>query len=138
MLPALIVEDLDVVEQFHLCRAVAFKPFTDFALHRRKEALDHGVVVAVAAPAHAARDSVEVQHRSIVFARVGASLVGVMQEPAFRAAPLQRHLEGFDGHVPVVNRADRPTHDESRKQIQSLTDFVTPMFLALATPPCGV
>ena len=31
---------------------------------------------------------------------------------------LERHLQGLDGHVPVVHRADGPPHDEPREQIQ--------------------
>jgi hypothetical protein len=45
--------------------------------------------------------------------RVRAALVGMMQQPDGRTSPLQRHLERFDRQMPIVDRTDRPAHDES-------------------------
>src|SRR5712692_7085546 len=115
----LVIEHFDVVEQLHLGIPVTFEALPKFALHGREEALHHRVVVAVAATTHAAGDAVLPEYRLIVLARVGASLVGMVQQTGIGAASLQRHFEGFDRQVPVVDGADRPAHDESREQVKN-------------------
>src|SRR5712692_9679489 len=115
----LVIEHFDVVEQLHLGIPVTFETLPKLALHRREEALHDRVVVAVAAPTHAARDAVLPEHCLIVLARVGASLVRVVQQAGIGATPLQRHLERFDRQVPVVDGADRPAHDEAREQVKN-------------------
>src|SRR2546425_6537208 len=115
----LVIEHFDVVEQLHLGIPVTFETLPKLALHRREEALHDRVVVAVAAPTHAARDAVLPEHCLIVLARVGASLVRVVQQAGIGATPLQRHLERFDRQVPVVDGTDRPAHDESREQVKN-------------------
>lgn len=122
----LIVKDLDVIEQLHLRGAVGVEPFAELTLHRRKEALHDRVVEAVATPAHAAGDSVDIEHRSIVFARIGASPIGVMEQPDFGASPLQGHLERLDCDVSIVDGADGPTHDEPREKIQNCREVELP------------
>ena len=56
--------------------------------------------------------------RPIVFAGVGAALVGVVQQARLRAAPLQRHVERPQREMPVVDGAQRPADDEARVEIQ--------------------
>ena len=58
------------------------------------------------------------RQRLVVLARVGAALVGVMQQPGLGAAALQRHLERLDRQVPIVDGADGPADDEPREQIE--------------------
>src|SRR5262245_18783437 len=114
----LVIEHLDVVEQLHLRCAVAFKAIPELALEGGDEALRHGVVVAIAFPAHAAGDGVCSQDCLVVLAGVGATLVRVVQQSHVGAAALQGHLERLDGQVPIVHRAERPAHDETGVQIQ--------------------
>src|SRR5215831_8651157 len=73
--PPLVVEHLDVVEQFHLRLAEAVEPVGELAFQRREEALHHRVVIAITTTAHAAPDPVLVEHRLVVLAGVGATLV---------------------------------------------------------------
>ena len=47
----LVIEHLDVIEQGRLRVRVALEAIAFFALHRRKEAFHHRVVVAIAAAA---------------------------------------------------------------------------------------
>ena len=54
----------------------------------------------------------------VVLARVGAALVGVMEQARVRTAALQRHLERLDRQVPIVHRADGPADDEPREQVE--------------------
>src|SRR5688500_18342758 len=58
MSTTLVIIHLEVVEQRHLCVAVAREPIRFLFLHGRVEALHHRIVVAVGAPTHAARDPV--------------------------------------------------------------------------------
>ena len=122
MPPFLVIDHFDVIEQLHLRVPIAVEVFAELALDRREEALHHRVVPAVASPAHAARDSVRFEQFSIIFARVGASLVGVMQQTRLGTPPLQRHLERLDRYVSIVDGADRPPDDESREQIQNRSE----------------
>ena len=50
-----------------------------------------------------------------------------MEEADVRAPALERHLQGLDGHVPVVHRADGPPHDEPREQIQDRREVQLPL-----------
>src|SRR5439155_4094502 len=91
----------------------------ELAFERREEGFHHGVVVTIAAAAHTAPDAVRLEERLVVFARVRAALVRVMQQSALRAAPLHRHREGLDREMAIVDGADRPAHDEAGEQIQN-------------------
>src|SRR5262245_24035864 len=102
---ALVIEHLDVIEERHLRFAEAGEAFALFTLDRREEALDDGVVVAVAAATHAAGDAARVEEPLVVLARVGAALVRMVEQPGLGTAPLQRHLERFDGQMPIIDRA---------------------------------
>ena len=57
MSPPVVIEHFDVVEQLHFRVPVAVEVLAELALDRREEAFHHRVVVAVAAPAHAAHDA---------------------------------------------------------------------------------
>ena len=118
MATLLVIEHFDVVEQRPLRRAVAVEVLAELALHGREKALHHGIIPAVATPAHAARDAVGLEYVLIIVAGVRASLVRMMEQPDRRTSPLQRHLERLDREVSVVHRADRPADDEPREQIQ--------------------
>ena len=65
-----------------------------------------------------AGDAGRVENALVVFARVGAALVGVVQQPELRTPPLERHVERFQRQVSIVDRADGPADDEARKQIE--------------------
>jgi hypothetical protein len=54
MPPPLVIEPFDAVRQRHLGLAAAGEALAFLALHRRKEALHHGVVVTIHAVTHAA------------------------------------------------------------------------------------
>lgn len=123
----LIVEYLDVVEHVPLRLAVAVKVLTQLALDRREEALQDAVVVAVAAPAHAADDPARREDRLVVLTRVRAALVGVMEEPDAGTAPFQRHVEGRDREMAIIDGADRPAHHEARDQSRMAARYNFPL-----------
>ena len=58
----------------------------EFALERREEALDDGVVVALAARAHGAFDASVAQHSAIVEARVLRAAAGMREQVRVRAS----------------------------------------------------
>src|SRR5262249_22202039 len=115
----LVVEDLDVVEPFLLRLGVASESLSELELERREPALHGSVVNAVAAAAHAARDPVRSENLLVVLARVGTSLIRVVQQARLRAeaTPAQSHLERLDYEMPVVDGAQRPADDGTREQV---------------------
>ena len=56
--------------------------------------------------------------RLVVLAGVGAATIRVVQEPGLGTATLHRHLERLQREASIVDGADRPAHDEARKQIE--------------------
>src|SRR3954464_2334239 len=92
--------------------------FAELRLERRKPALHRSIVVAVAAPAHAALDPVCREDPLVVLARVGAALVRVVEQAGLGAAVAQRLVEGPDHQVPVVAGAHRPADEEAGKQVE--------------------
>src|SRR5206468_1182137 len=56
--PALVIENLDVIEGLLLGLGVALEPLAELGFERRKPALHGGVVVAVPAATHAADNAV--------------------------------------------------------------------------------
>src|SRR2546427_11821560 len=85
----------------------------------REPALHRGVVVCVAPAAHAAGDAVCGEHALVVFARVWAALVGVVQESGLGAAASQRLLEGAQRQVPVVGRGEQPTTIREKRSMRN-------------------
>src|SRR5690606_36925466 len=81
-----VVEHLDVVEHVATRRIPGqVDPSPDpLSLEQLEEALGYGVVVAVAAPAHAADDSVGLQERLPLGAGELAALVRVQHQPGSR------------------------------------------------------
>src|SRR5436190_5677565 len=59
---SLVIEHLDVVEQLHLGLPAAGEAIRRLALDGRKERFHDGIVLAVPATAHRARDPVRVEH----------------------------------------------------------------------------
>src|SRR4030095_13474058 len=104
----LVIEHLDVIERGLLGVGVALKALGFFALHRREPALHHRVVIAIAPAAHVARDSVRVEARAIVLARIRAALVGVMQQPRLGAPAIERFAERAEREVAVIHGTQRP------------------------------
>jgi len=76
----LVIEQFEIVKQPHLRFAIAAEALTEFTLNRREETLHDGVIVAIAAPAHAAHDATSRQEALVILARVRAALVGMMQQ----------------------------------------------------------
>src|SRR5580692_12057552 len=79
---SLVVEHLHVLEQLPCGFVATVESLAQFSLHRREERFHHGVVVTIAAPAHAAHDAVCRELRLVILAGVRAALVGMMQQPA--------------------------------------------------------
>src|SRR5207249_9669519 len=105
----LVIEHLDVVEQLHLGLAVAAEPFSELKLDRREEALHDGVVVTVAATAHAAGNTVRLEHGAVIFAGIGGALVRVVHQTEVGTPPFQSHVERPHRQMSIIDSADRPT-----------------------------
>ena len=86
MTTPLVIEHLEVIKQLHLGLAEAVEAIGQLTLDRREEALHHGVIVAVTAATHATDDAPWAQNRLVVLARVGAALVGVVQQTRIRTS----------------------------------------------------
>ena len=109
MPPPRIVKSLDVVEHRTLCLLVRSEamPRQQFALQRRKEALGHRVVIAVADRTHRWFDiglgtSVAERDR-----RVLRALIRVVDD-SVRAAFCQRHVERIKHDLSVQRGGKRP------------------------------
>src|SRR5215218_9545212 len=91
-----IVEDFDVLEHGRPRRlAGAEADLVDvLRLERGEEALHGRVIEAVAAPAHGLRDAVPLQHRPVGLGGVLHAAVAVVNQPARRPMPLDRHDQG--------------------------------------------
>src|SRR5436190_23955153 len=80
MAAPLVIEHLDVIEQDLLRVSVTLEALRLLALHGGEPALDHRVVIAIAATTHGTGDAVLVEPRAVVLARVGAALIRVMEQ----------------------------------------------------------
>ena len=118
MPPPRVVERLDVVEQLALGLAVAPECVGELGLQRREERLHHRVVVAIARPAHTARDALRGQAILVVLTGIRGSAIRVMEQPRLRTPAIQRHRQRGERQMPVVDRADRPPDDEPREEIE--------------------
>lgn len=120
MAPLWVVEHLDVVEDIGLgigSRGVGLAAHA-LALEQLEEALDHRVVVAVAAPAHAADQLVGLQELLPFFAGELTALVRVQQNRRFGLAAPQRHDQRAQHQIGVDARAHAPADDLAREQVQ--------------------
>ena len=72
----------------------------------------------MASPAHAADDAVGLDFDLVILTRVGAALIGAMQQTGLGTAALEGHLEGLQGEMPVFDGTDRPANDEAREEVQ--------------------
>src|ERR1700694_1018749 len=88
----LVIEHFDVGEQLPLGFATAVEAIGELRLDGREATFHHRVVVAVAAPAHAAHDAARLEDVLIVLARVRRALVGVMEEAGLGAPARERRL----------------------------------------------
>jgi hypothetical protein len=91
-------------------------------LHRREEALRHGIVQAVSAPAHAADDTVGRQRVPVVGAGLLATLIRVMEQALGRASPPQGHGQGLHREVCRVPSDQRCSHVGSRGDLSLRLD----------------
>lgn len=48
----------------------------------------------------------------MLFAGVGAALVGVMEQPRILTPSLHRHVERAQCQMPIIDGAERPADDE--------------------------
>jgi len=110
-----VVEPLDVVE--HVGAAFISGSLNasvqPFGFQRGEEALHGGIIPAVPALAHAAHDPGVGQQHLELLTGVLAALVGVMQDLARPASPMQRHHQGVGHHLRRHAGLHGPTDDAS-------------------------
>jgi hypothetical protein len=86
----------------------------------------HGVVITIAATAHAAGDAVSLEHGLVVVAGVSRALIGMMEQANRRAASLHRYVEGFHDQVPIIDGTDAPSHDERENRSSTTARYAFP------------
>ena len=84
---------------------------------RTEEALDDGIVVALAAAAHAALHPGRPQLALVRKARVLAAAIGVMQHAALRSSIAKRHRQRTVDELGAHVRLHRPADDAARPEI---------------------
>lgn len=87
-------------------------------LERLHEQLALGVVVGVAAPAHADLDAVGFEQIGIISRCILHTAVGVMHQAGNGFPCSQRHLPGLDRQRRLQRTAQRPSDDFARECIQ--------------------
>ena len=92
----MVIEHFDVGEQLPLRVATAVEAIGELRLDGREATFHHRVVVAVAAPAHAAHDAARLEDVLIILARIGRALVGVMEQADLWTPARERRLERGD------------------------------------------
>ncbi len=65
-----------------------------------------------------AEDAAFHEELHVVLAGVRTPLVGVMEQARLGAAAEERHVQGSDNQIPVVDRAERPADNDSGEQVQ--------------------
>src|SRR5881628_3721372 len=120
-----VIEALDVFEDRLTGLGLILElPMPDqFILERTKEALDRGVVVAVALAAHAQDDTPASEQRLVETRRVLVALVAMMQEPRRRAPVPPRHQPRLDDDRGALALTHGPAHHATRIQIQQHGDI---------------
>src|SRR6185312_713634 len=115
-----VVEHLNVVEDVATrllaitIRAVSYS----LALEQLKEALGHGVVVAVPATAHAAHQVVLAQEILPVMATELAALIRMQQDLLWWLAAPYGHHQRVQYQRPIDPRSHRPADDLAGKQVE--------------------
>ena len=125
--PFRVVEHLDVIEHVRpgfiaVCIGPALDPFT---LQYLEEALGHGVVVAVAATAHAADQVVRLEEvlpvlaaeLATLIAAELATLIGMHDHFLLWLPAPHRHQQGVDGQFSINALLHRPADHLSREQV---------------------
>lgn len=129
MSPSAVVEDLDVLVDG--CGGLVTRrpraPVEELALERPEEALDDGVVEAVAAVAHAACDSVRAERASVVVARVLRPAVGVGDEARLGQSLPHRHRQRGQDEVRAHVVLHRPADDAPRVEVDDDGEVEPPL-----------
>src|SRR6266849_3522877 len=118
MAASLIVEDFDKLKHRALRIVAGLESITELDLHRREKRFHHRIVETIAATTHAARDALGLEDRLVILTGIRTAAIGVMQQTRIGAPTLQRHLERLDRQVAIIDRADRPPHDEPGEQVE--------------------
>jgi len=118
--PRAVVEGLDVVEDClaSLVSGGEALAVDELDLESRPEALRAGVVMAVAAPAHADGDAGLAEFLPVIAAGILAAPIAVMDQALGRPAIGQRHVERSDDQGGLHGRIHGPADDLARVQIE--------------------
>src|SRR5689334_7590892 len=115
-----VVENLQVLEEirasFGARRPGALRDELD--LQGREEAFGHGVVPAVTAAAHAARDPVRCEAALVLRARILTPAIRMVEQAAGGLAARESHGERVDSELAGYPRARRPADHAPREQVE--------------------
>src|ERR1700722_8002463 len=90
----------------------------EFILEIAEEALDHGIVVAIAFAAHADLGADLKQFGLVIGPDVGRAAITVTDEPGVRWAQVESHLQRFQAQDLAALVAHRPPTDPPREEIE--------------------
>src|SRR6059036_3599582 len=124
-----VIEALDVFEDRLTGLGLILElPMPDqFILERTKEALDRGVVVAVALAAHAQDDTPASEQRLVETRRVLVALVAMMQEPRRRAPVPPRHQPRLDDDRGALALTHGPAHPRREYRSSNTATYSQPV-----------
>ena len=115
-----VIEHFDVVEDSRTGFFSRGKSLVvnEFILEIAEEALDHGIVVAIAFAAHADLGADLKQFGLVIDADVGRAAITVMDEPGVRLAQVECHLQRVQAQDLAALVAHRPANDPPREEIE--------------------
>src|SRR5262245_8543769 len=102
--------------------------FDSLAFEAAEEALDDGVVVAIASAAHARYGLGFLEPLAVLVGRVLATTIRVVQEPRGRHAHSKRPLESGQHELSIDAVGRVPAHDTARVEIEEDREIQPPLF----------
>ena len=116
-----VVPAFDEVEDFVACHTVIGEPISveELAFEGGKEALGHGVVVAISPATHTGSDGTGGQSLSVGEAGVLHTSIRVVDETSRRPALLDGHSQGIQDSPKIINRPGRG-HLKTSRRIQHI------------------
>src|SRR5262245_19794255 len=115
-----VVPDFDVFKDGAACSCPSgpLTPLEQLPSESGKETFRHGVVVTVSSATHAGSQLVNSQQFAVIKSRILNSAIRMMQQPFFRTASSEGHLQSRHTQVGRERVAHRPPDDHPAAQVQ--------------------
>src|SRR2546425_742888 len=96
-------------------------------LQGREEALDHGIIPAIAPPTHADRSTVRGEQPLVDGSCVMRPAIGVVEHARWRCPPLQRAAQRWHGELLAWGRPRCPADHAARREIEHHREIQPPL-----------